>query len=282
MKKVVLSSLVLSGLLHAQNSTISYEYGIKDYENSMTKVDGKVQNIGISHKITNHQFFLGYQGDNVNRKHAISNAILPSLDVEKYSVKYIYKLNDKIKLKTSYIKIIDNLAPTDQGKVYGIGGSYNFDKGFNSSFNIYKSDYKTFDVNEYDLSISKGFKINDIKLKAMAIVKKIDINGNKYGSYVFKEKEYFTTGLNLGANYNGYFGAVGAFFGERAFTVLDDGMKVQHHAMKQDETYMIKLGKKFKNFDIYGKYSFQNGKELPENKDNVDTKVLSFALTYKF
>lgn len=82
MKKTILSSLILSGFLYAQDSTISYKYGIKDYNNSMTKVDGIVQNLSVSHKISNHQIFLGYQGDNVNRKHSITNAILPSLDVE--------------------------------------------------------------------------------------------------------------------------------------------------------------------------------------------------------
>ncbi len=52
--------------------------------------------------------------------------------------------------------------------------------------------------------------------------------------------------------------------------------------MEQDETYMISLGKKFKDFDIMTKYSYQNGKELPENTDDVDTKVISLILTYKF
>lgn len=82
LKKIILGFLVLSGFLYAQDSTISYEYGVKDYNNSMTKVDGRVQNLSVSHKISNHQIYLGYQGDNVNRKHSITNAILPSLDVE--------------------------------------------------------------------------------------------------------------------------------------------------------------------------------------------------------
>jgi len=38
---------------------------------------------------------------------------------------------------------------------------------------------------------------------------------------------------------------------------------------------MVTLGKKFKNFDIIIKYSYQNGKELPENQSDVDTKVAS-------
>lgn len=214
LKKIILGFLVLSGFLYAQDSTISYEYGVKDYNNSMTKVDGRVQNLSVSHKISNHQIYLGYQGDNVNRKHSITNAILPSLDVEKYSIKYIYKYNDKTNLKTSYIKIIDNLAPTDQGKIYGLGGSYSVSKGLSSSFNIYKSDYETFDVNQYDFSISKGFKFDDLKIKATIIATKIDIDGNNYSNYTFVDKDYFTTGLKLGANYNGYIAGIGGFLGK--------------------------------------------------------------------
>ncbi len=282
MKKILVGSVVLSGLLYAQNTNISYEYGVKDYSNSMTKIDGKIQNIGISHKISNHMISLGYQRDNVDRQHSITKANLPSLDVEKYSAKYTYKINDKANLKVSYIKIIDNLAPTDQGKVYGLGGDYTIVKGLTAGLNIYKSDYETFDVNQYDFILSKGFKIDNLKLKATVIAKKIDIDGIKYGGYTFKDKDYFTTGLKLGANYNGYVAGLGVFFGKRAFTVLDNGVKVQHHAMEQDKTYMLSLGKRFKDFDIMAKYSFQNGKELPENRDDVDTKVVTLSLTYKF
>jgi len=282
LKKILLGSLVLSGLLYANNSSITYGYAIKDYSNSASKIDGKVNFLGISHKMSNHKLSLGYQGDNVDRTlHPISR-VNRDLDVEKYNAKYIYRFNNKFNLKASYIKIIDNLAPTDQGKIYGFGGNYIIANSLNTTLDIYKSDYKNFDVNQYDISISKGFKIDNLKLKATLITKKIDIDGKSYGRYNFEDKDYFTTGLKLGVNYNNYVGGVGAFFGKRVFTVLDGGTKVQHHAMQQDKTYMLSFGKKFKDFDIIGKYTYQNGKELPENKDDVDTKVISLFFTYKF
>lgn len=52
--------------------------------------------------------------------------------------------------------------------------------------------------------------------------------------------------------------------------------------MEQDKTYMLSLRKKFKDFDVVAKYSFQNGKELPENRDDVDSKIIALSLTYKF
>lgn len=64
--------------------------------------------------------------------------------------------------------------------------------------------------------------------------------------------------------------------------VLEYGVRVQHHAMEQDKTYMVNFGKKFKNFDLIAKYSYQNGIELPANQEDVDTKVVSLNFTYKF
>lgn len=282
MKKIVLGSFIFSGLLFANDGTISYEYGIKNYNNSMTKVDGKVQNIDLGYKVNQHLFNLGYQGDNVDRQHDISKINLPSLDVEKYNAKYRYIFSEKLNFKVSYIKIIDNLSPTDQGKVFGIGGNYTLFSGLDTAIDIYKSQYEDFDVNQYDVTISKAFKINDLKLKATIIAKKIDIDGQKYGSYSFKDKDYFTTGFKIGANYNGYFTGIGTFVGKRIFTVFNDGINVQHHAMQQDEMYMLSFGKKFKNFQVMTKYSYQNGKELPENRDNVDTQIISLSLSYKF
>jgi hypothetical protein len=281
MKKTLFIILLLSSMVYA-NTQLSYEYGNKDYNNSMTKIDGKVQNINYKYFDKKQELNLSMQSDNVNRKHSITNVSLPSLDVEKYSAKYSYNLNNVLALKGSFIKIIDNLAPTDQGKIYGVGATYNISKALISSINYYKSDYKDFDVNQYDISLSKAFKINDLKLKATILAKKIDIDGNKYGAYTFKDRDYFTTGLKLAGNYNGFITGFATFFGERIFTVLDDGMKVQHHAMQQDKTYMFSFGKKFKNFDIIAKYSYQNGKELPENRDDVDTKVTSILFSYKF
>ena len=45
---------------------------------------------------------------------------------------------------------------------------------------------------------------------------------------------------------------------------------------------MLNFGKKFKDFEIMAKYSYQNGKELPENRDDVDTQIISLSLSYKF
>jgi len=281
MKKTILSTMLLTLALNA-NSDIYLNTGIKDYSNSKTKVDGKTNNVGINFNYQNSYINLNYMKDEVNKEHPVTKKSMEQLNVKKYNINYKYKVNDKLSLKANYIKIIDNLAPTDQGKIYGLGVKYNYFKGLGTSFDVYRSDYNNFNVNQYDLSIYKGFKIGEIKSKVTLIAKKIEIDGDKYGNYIFKDKDYLTTGIKLNGSYNGYVGGIGAFFGKRIFSVLKDGTKVQHHAMEQDKTYMISFGKKFKNFDLIASYSYQNGKELPEKQDDVDTKVTSLMLKYKF
>jgi len=277
MKKQLLVLLCGASLLYG-GSEVSLTAGKKDYINSAKKIDGNTLNFSVAHKYEDGKISLGYLKDDVN---LITNP-KGDLEVKKYNAKYNHQLGEKLNLKASYIKILDNQAPTDQGKVYGLGATYKFQKGFGTKFDIYKSDYETFDVNQYDLSFFKGFKVGETKGKVTLIGKSIKIDGNKYGSYTFKDKDYFTTGVKLGLNYHGYVAGMGAFFGERIFTILDDGTKVQHHAIEQDKTYVLSLGKKFKNFDIIAKYSFQNGNELPEGRNDVDTKVTVLQVNYKF
>jgi hypothetical protein len=281
MKKAIGSTVLLAMALSA-NGDIYLNSGVKDYSNSKTKVDGKTNTVGFDYKYKQNSVNINYAKDEVDRIHPMTKKSIEQLNVKKYNLNYKYQIDDALSVKASYIKIIDNIAPTDQGRIYGIGAKYNFIKGFGSSFDVYKSDYESFNVNQYDVSIFKGFKIGKVKSKLTLLAKKIQIDGEKYGNYSFEDKDYFTTGIKINSTYNGYVGGVGAFFGKRVFTVLKDGAKVQHHAMEQDKTYMLSLGKKFKNFDVIATYSFQNGTELPENQDDVDTKVTSLMLKYKF
>jgi hypothetical protein len=281
MKKAILSVVCCASILSA-NSAVSVLSGKKDYNNSKTKVDGKVSGVKFSNNHKIGLLSLGYTKDKVDRQHPIKHIPIETLEVRKYNLYYKYNINKKANIKASYIRILDNLAPTDQGNVYGIGGLYKLPKGFGAKVDIYKSDYKEFDVSEYDVGFFKVCKLDKIKTKLSITAKSINIDGQKYAKYNFEDKSYLTTNIKLGASYNGFSAGVGTFIGKRAFTVLDDGQKVQHHAMEQDRTYMLSLGKKFKHFDVMAKYSFQNGKELPENQDDVDAKVVSLAVSYKF
>jgi len=280
--KIIISTVIATTLANA-NTDISITAGVKDYTNSKTKTDGTTYNVGVGHNYNSSKVSFNYSKDSVDRVQPNTTSATTPLDVKKYNLNYKYTLDKALSLKASYIKILDNLAPTDQGKVYGLGANYKLNKGFVAGVSAYKSDYKQFNVNQYDLYVSKGFKIADRKVKLSAVMKSINIDGDKYSTYTSKDKSYFTTAIKLNAMCkNNFVLGLGMFTGDRMFAVLNDGEKVQHHAMEFNKTYMASFGKKFKNFDIIAKYANSKGDELPENRKDVTTKVTSLMFKYRF
>lgn len=276
MRKIVVLSFIASSVLFAQ-SDLKLSYVVTDYDNSKTKIDGTGYEVGLSHDFGVGVLGFGYEDSAVDRI-----GTNPTLEVQKVNLNYSHKLSKELGAKVSYLKIDDNIAPTDDGKVYGFGVGYAIAEGFALTTDLYKSDYKQFNVSQVDITLAKNFMMGDIKSKAIVGVKKIDIDGDKYNAYTFKDKDYTTSLVALSTNYNGYTANIGTMFGKRLFAVLENGAKVQHHAVEQDKTYFVGFGKKIGNFDVMAKYSYQNGIELPENRKDVDTKTSSVTLTYKF
>jgi hypothetical protein len=281
MNKIFFTSVLLTSCLLA-NSEISTSYIYKDYDNSKTKTEGKTQNYRFLHNFKNHQIVINYEDSLTKRENEISKVKITSLEVEKLSIKYLYHINNNLSLKSSFINIKDNLAPTDNGKVYGFGFIKNINKTNQIKVDTYLSDYDNFNVNQYDLTFIKKFKYEDINFMGQIGTKYIDINGNKYGNYILKDKYYLNYFFNFNANYNNFILGLGFMKGDRLFSIQEEGLKVEHHALKQNKTYMITLGKKFKNIDILSKYIYSNSNELPENRDNVKSKFVSLSLKYKF
>lgn len=281
MKKLLLSFVFTATFVLAQNQ-ITFMEAKKDFSNSKVKKDAKVSKLSFLHKSKDTKLSLGFSKDRVKRFHPVSKVSIDNLNARKYNVLYERTLNENLKAKASYIKVLDNIAATDQGKIYGLGLEYKLLKGLKTKFDYYRSDYETFDLSQYDLTLIKAFKVASLKGKLALSGKSIKIEGDNYANYVFKDKDYFTTSAILVLNYNKYFFKTGTFLGKRVFSVLNNGQSVQHHAMQQDRTYLFSLGKRFKNFKIEGKYFYQNGKELPLNQDNVDTKIISIAFSYNF
>ncbi len=281
MKKILLTSAFLTSYLLA-NSEISTNYTYKDYENSKTKTQGKTLDYRFLHNFENSQIVINYEDSLTKRENEITKAKMTSLEVEKLSTKYLYNAREDLSFKTSFLNIEDNLAPTDNGKIYGLG----FIKSINNSNEIkldtYLSDYDDFNVNQYDLTFVKKFKFNDINFMGQTGIKYIDINGSKYGNYILKDNYYTSYFFNLNANYNGFIFGLGFINGDRLFAVQEDGLKVEHHALEQNKTYMVSLGKKFKNIDLISRYIYTNSNELPENRNDVKSQFVSLGLNYKF
>jgi hypothetical protein len=130
--------------------------------------------------------------------------------------------------------------------------------------------------------MKKSIKIEEAMFSIMGIVKIIAIAGDRYSNYIFKEKNYKTFGINLGYKKDDYLFSCGGFLGKRMFGVLNDGMGVQHHAMEFDKSYFVGMKRNFNNIIAGVNYNYSRGDELPENKQNVTNKSLSFSLGYRF
>ena len=131
MKKIFFTSAFFTSCLLA-NSEISTNYTYKDYDNSKTKTNGKTIDYRFLHNFESSQIVINYEDSLTKRENEITKAKLTSLEVEKLSMKYLYHISDELSFKTSFINIEDNLAPTDDGKIYGLG----LIKNMNSSTGI--------------------------------------------------------------------------------------------------------------------------------------------------
>ena len=281
MKKIFFTSAFLTSCLLA-NSEISTNYTYKDYDNSKTKTNGKTIDYRFLHNFESSQIVINYEDSLTKRENEITKAKLTSLEVEKLSMKYLYHISDELSFKTSFINIEDNLAPTDDGKIYGLGLIKNMNSSTGIKIDTYLSDYDDFNVNQYDLTFVKKFKLDNINLEAQLGSKYININGQNYGNYILKDNYFLSYFLNLNANYNGFIFGLGFMNGDRLFAIQEDGLKVEHHALEQNKTYMVSLGKKFKNIDLISRYIYSNSNELPENRNDVKSQFVSLGLNYKF
>lgn len=281
MKKVLVTTALLSSYLLA-NSEISTYYTYKDYDNSKTKTEGKTLDYRFLHNFQNSELTINYEDSLTKRENELTKIKMTSLEIEKLSMKYLYHISNDISIKTSFINIEDNLAPTDNGKVYGFGFNKNIDNSNQIKLDTYLSDYEDFNVNQYDFTFIKKFRFENINFQAQTGIKYIDINGEKYQNYILEDNYYMSYFLNLNANYNGFILGLGVINGDRLFSVQEDGLKVEHHALEQNKTYLVSLGKKFQNIDVITKYIYSNSKELPENRDDVSSEFFTLGLNYKF
>ena len=281
MKKILVTTALLSSYLLA-NSEISTYYTYKDYDNSKTKTEGKTLDYRFLHNFQNSELTINYEDSLTKRENELTKIKMTSLEIEKLSMKYLYHISNDLSIKTSFINIEDNLAPTDNGKVYGFGFNKNIDSSNQIKLDTYLSDYEDFNVNQYDFTFIKKFRFENINFQAQTGIKYIDINGEKYQNYILEDNYYMSYFLNLNANYNGFILGLGVINGDRLFSVQEDGLKVEHHALEQNKTYLVSLGKKFQNIDVITKYIYSNSKELPENREDVSSEFFTLGLNYKF
>lgn len=283
--KHILTLLLLSSIIIAQepiHSSISSYYENKTFSNSVQKTDGYVIGVGadIHHGSSEYKF---------TYEHIYTNTIQPpmsdDLKVDKIFFRYAYSFLDDFELNLNYINILsDNIALTDGGKIYAVGIGYKFSKKLSANFTQYYSDYKDFNVYQSDLKLDFKMKIKKVKVKFSSYSKYINIDDkNQNGFTKNAQKDYITTGLKFHMHYNTYHFGGGAYFGKRAFGVMNDGFKIQHHALEFDRTYAIGAGKNISDFVLRLQYINQRAIEMPvANNKKITISVLRAILNYKF
>ena len=63
---------------------------------------------------------------------------------------------------------------------------------------------------------------------------------------------------------------------------MDDGFKIQHHALEFDRTYAVGIGKNISDYVIRLQYIYSKVKEMPTENDNVKVSLIRLLLNYKF
>ena len=282
-KIVLLLTLVFSTLVvaekelhheHVGTTNIKLGYEILDFENSKKKTDGKRYGIELDHQDKAHHYQLYYEKTDTK-----TTALLPlDLEVHKYALKYMYTVKPKNNIIVSFIKIDDNIIKeTDGGHIYGLGYKYKA-----LTLTQYLSNYENFDVYQTDLKVGIKKQFNDFTLSTGAIVKYIRLKNKESNKYTQKANtEYLTTGLKLHVDYGDYHVSAGTYLGKRLFAVMNDGLKVQHHAMEFKNSYMLDVGKKFGDVLVHLRYAKHKAKEVPISND-VNVENISFEVGYGF
>jgi len=253
----------------------------KNFENSKQKIDGKVIGVGADLHIKSSEIRFAYEHGKTNTK---KPPLQDDLNVEKLFLRYAYVFNKKMTFNFNYLTVLhDNIAITDGGVAYGLGMSYLHSKQFGMNFTQFYTDYQDFNVYQSNFNIDLKTQIGLYKIKLTS--ENIYINIDEENKNIFTKNaknEYFTSAIKLHTHYNTWHFGAAAYFGKRVFAIMNDGFKIQHHAMEFDRTYAVGIGKNINRVVIRLQYIFQRAIELPMNNKDVKVKNLRVIANYKF
>lgn len=267
----------------------SLYYEMKEFSNSKQKSAGVVYGVGASIRDKADGFSFAYEHGKTSTIR--SARLTEDLAVDKIFTKYTHNFNDSLGVNLHYIQVLhDNIVPTNKSAAYGLGVSYAPMKAVHLSVTQYYADYQIFETYQSNLKIDYSSRFQALKYKITLIGMYIDIHKNPNKTTTQFEKQfivnakdnYTTVGAKLHFNYKSYRLGFGAFFGKRAFAIMSDGFKIQHHAMEFDRTYAVGIGKKMGDFMLSYQYVYQRAVEIPFKNENVEVSNNRIMLNYKF
>jgi len=263
------------------HSSISTYMEHKTFSSSMQKENGNVYGIGGDIHYGNAEYRFAYEYGHTNTKQP---PLKKDLQIQKLFLRYAYMVNPLLSINMNYIKVLhDNIAITDNGSCYGAGITYRPTRKSAVNLTQYYTDYADFNVYQSDFKLAYHMKKEALQIKISAITKYIRIDEEHYNHFTKNAKEhYITAGLMAHMNYHTYHFGAGAYFGKRAFAVMNEGFKIQHHAMEFKRTYAVGFGKKVSDMMLRLQYIYQEATELPMEHEGVNISNVRLIATYKF
>jgi len=231
--------------------------------------------VTLDHQNKLHHYQVYYEHSAAHTK-----PVMPKdLSVDKYAFKYQYAMGKGQRLSLTYIQIDDNLInAVDGGKIYGFGYKYKA-----LSMMQYISDYSDFNVYQTDVKWGMKKKFSDVMFKGALIGKYSYLQDRLSNNYTKKtEQEYFTFGAKIHAEYDDWHMAAVGYVGDRIFAVMNEGLRVQHHAMSFDKSYMFSVGKEFDDVFVNLRYIKQYATEVPVDNEGVEMTNIALSVAYTF
>jgi len=282
--KKLLPLFVVAPLFALESQTIHSSilgyYENKTYSHSKQKIDGRVYGIGGDIHYKKSAFRFAYEDGAATTK---KPPMKKDLTNQKLFLRYRYALNDKFYLHLNYLSVLhDNIAITSGGDGYGGGITYNYNKKLLCDATQYYVKYNDFKTYQSDIKVDYKSTVNAFTIKFSLIgkyIKLTDIHPNKFTHNA--KDHYSTAGIKIHAHYKSYHFGAGAYFGKRLFAIMNDGFKLQHHAMEFNKSYAVGVGKTFNRFILRVQYIYNKAKELPVNNPDVKIENIRFILNYK-
>ncbi len=279
--KIILLTLI--AVLLSANNTIKLDtyYESFQVQNSKQKEDGYRVGFGGCYKDKGMHLKAIYE-------HTLTNTYQPplqdNLNVDKLFLRADYRINHSWSTNAHYINVLhDNIVPTAHSASYGLGATYHLNHHLALNFTQFYTDFQVLDVYQSDLKLDLKMHFESLHVKLSSITKAIHLDGYKDTVYSKNaDQDYLTTGLKIHSHYKSYHFGAGVYFGKRVFAVMQDGFKLQHHAMEFNETYAIGLGKSFSTLVLRLQYVYQRATELPMENENVTMDNFRFLGSYSF
>jgi len=276
MQKITRFTPLLLCTLSYGTTSLQLTHETFHFENSKKKDKGVREGVDVAFQSQQNHYQLHYEHTHTD---TFQPPLSKDLKVNKYYAKYSRDLAGNQALSLSYATIDDNLMKeTDGGKIYGFGYRYNTLK-----LSQYLSDYPHFNVYQSEAAYTFKRDYPSLNTSLTLVQKYIHLQNKESNNFSKNAKtNYFTTGIKLHTHYQSYHFGAGAFFGKRIFAVMNNGFKVQHHAMEFNKTYMCSIGKHFKWGGVHLKYVHQEATEVPINNKGVTVENLIVQVGYRF